>query len=53
LTAELDHEWKDHVVDLVLGIARAGGIVVIATHDLQISARCDRVVRLVDGRLTP
>lgn len=52
LTAELDHEWKDHVVDLVLGVARAGGIVVVATHDLQIAARCDRVLQLVDGRVT-
>jgi predicted ABC-type transport system involved in lysophospholipase L1 biosynthesis ATPase subunit len=52
LTAELDHEWKDHVVDLVLGVARGGGTVVLATHDLEIAARCDRVVRLVDGRVS-
>jgi putative ABC transport system ATP-binding protein len=52
LTAELDHEWKDHVVDLVLGIAHSGGTVVLATHDLQIAARCDRIVRLVDGRVS-
>jgi predicted ABC-type transport system involved in lysophospholipase L1 biosynthesis ATPase subunit len=52
LTAELDHEWKDHVVDLVLGIAQSGGTVVLATHDLQVAARCDRIVRLVDGRVS-
>jgi putative ABC transport system ATP-binding protein len=51
LTAELDHEWKDHVVELVLGVARRGGIVVLATHDLEIADRCDQVVRLVDGRV--
>jgi putative ABC transport system ATP-binding protein len=52
LTAELDREWKDRVVDLVLGIADGGGTVVLATHDLQIAARCDHVVRLVDGRVS-
>jgi ABC-type lipoprotein export system ATPase subunit len=51
LTAELDHEWKEHVVELVLDVARRGGIAVLATHDLEIAARCDQVLRLVDGRV--
>jgi putative ABC transport system ATP-binding protein len=25
---------------------------VLATHDAQVAARCDRVVRLLDGRVT-
>ncbi|HEU5266868.1 MAG TPA: ATP-binding cassette domain-containing protein [Jatrophihabitans sp.] len=50
VTAELDHEWKEHVVDLLLDVPRRGGIVVIATHDPQIAARCSTIVRLVDGR---
>ncbi|HEU5267041.1 MAG TPA: ATP-binding cassette domain-containing protein [Jatrophihabitans sp.] len=51
ITAELDHEWKDRVVDLLLDVARRGGIVVLATHDPQIAARCSTIVRLVDGRV--
>ena len=51
VTAELDHEWKNRVVDLLLDIARRGGIVVLATHDPEIAARCDTIVRLVDGRV--
>lgn len=51
LTAELDHDWKTRVVDLVLGVAQRGGIVVLATHDLDLADRCDHVVRLVDGRV--
>jgi putative ABC transport system ATP-binding protein len=51
LTAELDHEWKGRVVELVLGVARRGGIVVLATHDHEIADRCDQVLRLVDGRV--
>ena len=37
VTAELDHEWKGRVVELVLGIAERGGIVVLATHDPEIA----------------
>ncbi|MBE7190521.1 ABC transporter ATP-binding protein, partial [Jatrophihabitans endophyticus] len=50
-TAELDHEWKDVVVGLILDAVSRGGAVVIATHDLEFAGRCDRVVHVVDGRL--
>ncbi|MFY9913782.1 MAG: ATP-binding cassette domain-containing protein [Nocardioidaceae bacterium] len=53
LTAELDHEWKHRVLDLVFDIARRGGIVVLATHDPEVAARCDRVLRLESGHLHP
>ena len=46
LTAELDREWKDLVVDLVLDVSRRGGIVVLATHDPEIATRCHRVMHL-------
>ena len=52
LTAELDHEWKERVVDLVLAVARGGGSVIVATHDPQIAQRCDRTIRLSDGRVS-
>ena len=52
LTAELDHEWKRHIVDAVFSVAEEGGIVVVATHDPEIAERCDRMVTLTDGRLT-
>jgi putative ABC transport system ATP-binding protein len=52
VTAELDHEWKDHVVSLLLDVTRRGGIVVLATHDPEIAARCSATVRLVDGRVS-
>jgi ABC-type lipoprotein export system ATPase subunit len=51
LTAELDHEWRGHVVEQVLGVAQRGGIVVLATHDLDLAASCDRIVYLSDGRV--
>jgi ABC-type lipoprotein export system ATPase subunit len=52
-TAELDHDMKERIVDLVLGVARRGGVVIIATHDLEIASGCSRRVRLEDGRIGP
>ncbi|MGN6609581.1 MAG: ABC transporter ATP-binding protein [Jatrophihabitans sp.] len=49
--AELDQHAKERIFDLVLGVARRGGIVVIATHDRDIAERCDRAFQLCDGRL--
>ena len=51
LTAELDHDWKNRIVTLVLDVARRGGIVVLATHDPELAERCDHVIRLNDGQL--
>jgi putative ABC transport system ATP-binding protein len=37
----------------VLGTLRsAGGTVVVATHEQHVAARCDRLLRLRDGRVT-
>ena len=40
------------IVDLLLGLRDEHGMtIVLATHDSQVAARCDRVVRLRDGRV--
>jgi putative ABC transport system ATP-binding protein len=52
-TAELDHEMKQRVVDLLLGVAARGGVAVIATHDPEIAGRCRRQIRLDAGRIVP
>jgi putative ABC transport system ATP-binding protein len=51
--AELDHTAKQQAFELILAVARRGGIVVIATHDPDITERCHRVLHLTDGRLHP
>jgi putative ABC transport system ATP-binding protein len=39
-------------MELLLGLRdRRGMTVIVATHNPRIAARCDRVVRLLDGRL--
>ena len=51
-TGNLDSRTGAEIVDLLLGLRAEHGVtIVIATHDPQVAARCDRVVRLVDGRV--
>ncbi len=51
-TGNLDGETGRQVIDLVFDLAaRHGATLVLITHDLAISRRCAREVRLVDGRI--
>jgi lipoprotein-releasing system ATP-binding protein len=51
-TGNLDRETARTVFDVLLDAARrCGAAVLIVTHDLELSSRCDRVLRLSGGRL--
>ncbi|HEX4599493.1 MAG TPA: ABC transporter ATP-binding protein [Burkholderiaceae bacterium] len=53
-TGNLDRETARTVFEVLLDAARrCGAAILIATHDPELSARCDRVLRLSDGRLGP
>jgi putative ABC transport system ATP-binding protein len=51
-TGNLDSRTGAGIVDLLLELrAEHAMTIVIATHDHQVAARCERVVRLLDGRV--
>jgi lipoprotein-releasing system ATP-binding protein len=53
-TGNLDRETARTVFEVLLDAARrCGAAVLIVTHDPELSGRCDRILRLADGRLRP
>jgi lipoprotein-releasing system ATP-binding protein len=52
-TGNLDHRTADHVMSMLEGLHRSHGLTsVVATHNLELAQRADRLLRLVDGKLT-
>ncbi|WP_327008593.1 ABC transporter ATP-binding protein [Dactylosporangium sp. NBC_01737] len=52
-TGNLDSANGTQILDLLLDLREAHGMtVLLATHEQHIAARCDRLIRLTDGRLT-
>jgi ABC-type lipoprotein export system ATPase subunit len=53
-TGALDETNRERVFALLLELVRARGrTLVMATHDADLAQRCDRVVRMRDGRIEP
>ena len=53
-TGNLDPETSDHVFDALMGLVRDTGLsAVIATHNMELAARMDRVLRMEKGVLAP
>jgi putative ABC transport system ATP-binding protein len=51
-TGNLDSQTGAEILDLLLGLRDEHGVtLLIATHDPQVAARCDRTLSLRDGRL--
>lgn len=53
-TGNLDSANGAAIVDLLFGLReRHGSTLVLVTHDPELAARCDRVITLRDGRISP
>jgi len=51
-TGAVDSQTSDELVGVMRGLNREEGVTfVVVTHDLDLAARADRIVRLVDGRV--
>ncbi|MEM7095947.1 MAG: ABC transporter ATP-binding protein [Actinomycetota bacterium] len=52
-TGNLDTEMSAEIMDVFDALHRAGLTLAVITHDLDVSARAERRVRITDGRLRP
>ena len=53
-TGNLDAATGEKIMDLLFGLNRAmHATLVLVTHDRQLAARCDRIIRLKAGRVVP
>jgi putative ABC transport system ATP-binding protein len=51
-TGNLDSETSIEIVNLLLALRRERGMtIILATHDPLVASRCDRILRLQDGRV--
>jgi len=51
-TGEVDRENEARILDLLRARSTAGGTVVVVSHSDRVAAAADRVVSLIDGRVT-
>jgi len=53
-TGNLDHTTADAVFEHLLGLVRGESLAaLVATHNMELAARMDRVLRLKDGVISP
>ena len=53
-TGNLDSATGHQIIDLLFALrARRGATLVLITHDRELAARCDRVIRIQDGKAAP
>ncbi|MEW6574597.1 MAG: ABC transporter ATP-binding protein [Bacillota bacterium] len=50
-TAALDGKTAQEIITLLLSIKERGAAVLFATHDDRVAKQCDRILRMIDGRL--
>jgi putative ABC transport system ATP-binding protein len=51
-TGNLDTDTGGTIMDLLLELRETAGItLLVATHDVGVASRCDRVIRIVDGQV--
>jgi putative ABC transport system ATP-binding protein len=51
-TGEVDQKIEVRLLELLRGRADEGKAVLVVTHSEHVAAAADRVVRIVDGRIT-
>ena len=51
-TGNLDQKTGQDIMDLLLEIHNLGKTIIIVTHDYNIARQCERVIEIVDGKIS-
>ncbi|NRA61777.1 MAG: ABC transporter ATP-binding protein [Psychrobium sp.] len=52
-TGNLDSKNSEQITDLLLELNQRGTTVLIVTHDNELAKRCQRIIHIIDGEITP
>ena len=50
-TGEVDTKTRDMIVELLRGLSEKGQTILIVTHDLAVSSRTKRIIKMLDGKI--
>ena len=50
-TGELDQETGREVMEIFSKLNQQGKTIIIVTHDPNIAAKCNRIIKMVDGKI--
>ena len=50
-TGALDKNTSNEIMDILCALNAAGRTIVLVTHDLEVAARCKRVITITDGQI--
>jgi putative ABC transport system ATP-binding protein len=51
-TGNLDRKTGEEIINVLLQLHKEGKTIVIVTHDIEVAKKCDRIIELIDGKIS-
>jgi len=50
-TGSLDTENADYIMEILIELHSKGKTIIIVTHDNDVAAKCDEIIKIADGKI--